>query len=162
MPVEPVADGLGPDRPEDDAWLQGGCGCGAAEASSNRYFASPEYRRVYDDSLAFYRGLGPVVGASLADDALDYKNAYSGAWPLDSPSSSPLSPPLHLLLPSPLPPISPPPPPPRRAADAAPRLRAPVFDVVHVATIHNASIPAASLLMPSVRARLYALASEHE
>lgn len=38
----------------------------------------------------------------------------------------------------------------------------PVFDLVNVATIHNASIASSSLLSPSVLARLHNLASIHE
>ncbi|RDA85620.1 hypothetical protein CP532_3531 [Ophiocordyceps camponoti-leonardi (nom. inval.)] len=37
-----------------------------------------------------------------------------------------------------------------------------IFDLINVATIHNASIPSSSLLTPSTRARLYQLASTHE
>ncbi|PFH56854.1 hypothetical protein XA68_15849 [Ophiocordyceps unilateralis] len=37
-----------------------------------------------------------------------------------------------------------------------------IFDLINVATIHNASIPSASLLTPSTRARLFHLASAHE
>ncbi|POR39806.1 Uncharacterized protein TPAR_00026, partial [Tolypocladium paradoxum] len=37
-----------------------------------------------------------------------------------------------------------------------------IFDLINVATIHNASIPAANLLDDSTRARLYDLASVHE
>ncbi|KJZ73475.1 hypothetical protein HIM_07031 [Hirsutella minnesotensis 3608] len=37
-----------------------------------------------------------------------------------------------------------------------------IFDLINVASIHNASIPSSSLLTPEVRARLYNLASAHE
>ncbi|RCI14812.1 hypothetical protein L249_6734 [Ophiocordyceps polyrhachis-furcata BCC 54312] len=37
-----------------------------------------------------------------------------------------------------------------------------IFDLINVATIHNATIPSSSLLTPSTRARLFQLASTHE
>ncbi|KAM4055052.1 Histidine acid phosphatase [Hirsutella rhossiliensis] len=114
VPVDPVGDGDSADRPEDNAWLQGGSGCVNAEVSSNGYFASAEYRATYDGSLDFYRRLLPVVNATYDEDAVSFKNAYS------------------------------------------------IFDLINVATIHNASIPSSSLLTPAALARLYSLASAHE
>ncbi|PHH88775.1 hypothetical protein CDD83_7070 [Cordyceps sp. RAO-2017] len=116
VPVEPVAAAAAAaaERPEDNAWLQGGTGCVNAEVSSNSYFASADYKRAYDGSLDFYQSLLPVVNGTYGPAAANFKNAYS------------------------------------------------IFDLVNVATIHNASIPSSSLLSGATRARLLELASEHE
>lgn len=65
------------DRPEDNAWLQGGSGCVNAEVSSNAYLASAEYRHDYSETLDFYRGLLPVINGTYGEDEASFKNGYS-------------------------------------------------------------------------------------
>ncbi|PHH78780.1 hypothetical protein CDD80_6236 [Ophiocordyceps camponoti-rufipedis] len=76
VPVDKAETKAG-DRPEDNAWLQGGSGCVNAEVSSNAYLASAEYRRDYSETLEFYRGLLPVINGTYGEDEANFKNGYS-------------------------------------------------------------------------------------
>ncbi|KND94948.1 hypothetical protein TOPH_00217 [Tolypocladium ophioglossoides CBS 100239] len=114
VPVDALADAASSAKSEDNAWLQGGSGCGNAVVSSNTYFTSAAYKETYDDSRDFYQRLLPVINGTYGADAANFKNGYA------------------------------------------------VFDLINVATIHNASIPASNLLDNSTRARLYDLASVQE
>ncbi|PHH79881.1 hypothetical protein CDD82_2106 [Ophiocordyceps australis] len=62
---------------EDSAWLQGGSGCSRAQVSSNDYLTTPDYRRDFDDSRAFYQSLLPVINHTYDEAAATFKNAYS-------------------------------------------------------------------------------------
>lgn len=87
VPVDAVADAASAAKSEDNAWLQGGSGCGNAVVSSNGYFTSAGYKQTSDDSKDFYRRLLPVINGTYGPDAANFKNGYSSAFPPLRPSA---------------------------------------------------------------------------
>ena len=79
IPVSLVSSGTGS---EDNGWLQDASGCGNAVLSSNNYFSSAEYKNLLNLSQPFYTRLDPVVNATFAQSAINYKNAYSSIYSL--------------------------------------------------------------------------------
>ncbi|KAL8806965.1 MAG: hypothetical protein Q9182_000946 [Xanthomendoza sp. 2 TL-2023] len=120
---------------EDSAWLQGSSNCALATASSNQYFTSSSYNQLLASTSDFYKSLTPLINATFSPDQISYKNAYT------SKSSGPPSvreikcKPMNLL----------------------------VFDILNVASIHNASLPTSSPpLTESTLFQLRTLADHHE
>lgn len=99
---------------EDSTWLQGTSDCAKAEISSNQYFTSDEYNRMYDETRDFYQSLLPVISGMFSEEDATFENAYT------------------------------------------------IYDYINTATIHNSTIPSASLLTPSTLSQLHTLANTHE
>ncbi|KAK5166144.1 uncharacterized protein LTR77_008405 [Saxophila tyrrhenica] len=99
---------------EDSTWLQGTSDCAKAEVSSNEYFVSDEYRRLYDSTRDFYRNLLPVISGMFSEDDATFENAYE------------------------------------------------IWDYINVATIHNNTIPSASLLTDRTLFQLRTLADAQQ
>lgn len=95
IPIQTVTTGT---ASEDSAWLQGAGNCANAIASSNAYFASPEYGQLLEGTKGFYESLAPVVNGTFGEGDLSYKNAYASAYSLLSVSLFLFPNPGHLFL----------------------------------------------------------------
>ena len=79
IPIQTVTTGT---ASEDSAWLQGAGNCANAIASSNAYFANPDYKELLEETREFYESLAPVVNGTFGEEDLSYKNAYASAYSL--------------------------------------------------------------------------------
>jgi len=119
---------------EDSAWLQGAGNCANAIVSSNNYYQSLQYMSFLNRTRDFYTSIAPTVNATFTPDQINFENAYT--------SQSTLS---HLPL------FNPP--------NTHHHL---VFDLLNVASIHNASFPSSDLITNSTLDQLRTLADTHE
>jgi hypothetical protein len=62
---------------EDSTWLQGTSDCAKAEISSNEYFTSDEYNRMYEETKGFYKNLLPVISGMFSEEDATFENAYT-------------------------------------------------------------------------------------
>ncbi len=66
---------------EDSTWLQGTSDCAKAEISSNEYFTSNEYNKLYSSTQDFYRRLMPVISSEFNESNANFENAYTSmSW----------------------------------------------------------------------------------
>ncbi|KAM0564421.1 hypothetical protein ACHAPJ_000634 [Fusarium lateritium] len=77
IPIASVESAASDKNSESSAWLQGNSGCTNAEASSNEYFSSSDYKQIYKDTETFYQDLVPVIGKTYGKDAANFQNAYT-------------------------------------------------------------------------------------
>ncbi|KAJ4271765.1 hypothetical protein NW762_000471 [Fusarium torreyae] len=77
IPIASVESAASDKNSESSAWLQGNSGCTNAEASSNEYFSSSDYKQIYKDTEKFYQDLVPVIGKTYGKDAANFQNAYT-------------------------------------------------------------------------------------
>ena len=80
IPIQTVTSGTGS---EDSAWLQGAGNCANAIVSSNNYYASPEYKSMYDSTMGFYQSLVPVMNATFNSSQANFMNAYTSKFCLN-------------------------------------------------------------------------------
>ncbi|KAL4819794.1 histidine phosphatase superfamily [Aspergillus spinulosporus] len=62
---------------EDSAWLQGTTDCNKAKVSSDSYYESELYKRLYDETKDFYQSLSPLINTSFSEADMSFRNAYS-------------------------------------------------------------------------------------
>lgn len=74
IPVQVVSTGA---NSENSAWLQGSTNCANAQVSSNNYFMSDSYNTTLSKTKAFYNGVYPMVERTFAQNATNFKNAYT-------------------------------------------------------------------------------------
>ena len=74
IPVELVESGTGS---EDSSWLQSTSSCYKAELSSNDYFESNQYNKLYKSTENFYQKLLPIIRPVFNETTANYKNAYT-------------------------------------------------------------------------------------
>ena len=74
IPLQTVSTGAGS---ENAAWLQGSTNCANAQLSSNDYFASPSYKKLYESTMSFYKGISPMIRSTFAANQTNFKNAYT-------------------------------------------------------------------------------------
>jgi hypothetical protein len=128
----PIEDTTSGSGSEDNGWLQSSSGCASAVASSNEYFLSKEYQDLLVSTQELYNSIAPAIDGVFSGSQVSFKNAYT------SISAS-------------IPSLT------RIFADAIT-----VYDYVHVAEIHNATIPSANLLTNDTLFQLQTLADAHE
>lgn len=135
IPINAVASASSSSNAENSGWLQGSSGCGNAVVSSNNYLSSSEYLSTLNSTNGFYQGLLPVINTTFNSSQASFKNGYTSKF---SPGQySRLVPKISLTT-------------------------RPVYDYVHVATIHNSSIPSDDLLTNDTLNELFWLANAHE
>jgi hypothetical protein len=74
IPVQVVSTGA---NSENSAWLQGSTNCANAQTSSNNYFMSEAYNTTLSNTRSFYSGVYPMVERTFAQNATNFKNAYT-------------------------------------------------------------------------------------
>lgn len=74
IPVQVVSTGA---NSENSAWLQGSTNCANAQISSNNYFMSEAYNTTLSNTKLFYNGVYPMVERTFAQNATNFKNAYT-------------------------------------------------------------------------------------
>ncbi|KAF5857372.1 hypothetical protein ETB97_005907 [Aspergillus alliaceus] len=62
---------------EDNTWLQDATGCQNAKVSSNSYYSSALYNKIYDSSKDFYNSLSPLLNSTFAENKISFKSAYT-------------------------------------------------------------------------------------
>lgn len=74
IPVALVESGSGS---EDSSWLQSTSACYNAEISSNDYFTSSAYNKLYQSTQGFYKRLLPILKPVFNSSTANYENAYT-------------------------------------------------------------------------------------
>lgn len=82
--IIPVAQSTTGTGSEDQAWLQGASNCQKAIVSSNSYFYSDEYNKMFQSTQEFYTGLTPMVNATFSKNEISFKNGYASMFKADS------------------------------------------------------------------------------
>ncbi|KAL8856408.1 MAG: hypothetical protein Q9178_006978 [Gyalolechia marmorata] len=134
IPIQPITSGGGS---EDNSWLQASTNCAEALVSSNKYFSSSEYNDILASTTDFYKPLTPSINATFSADQASFRN------PQTSKSLLYYS---NAVLGS------------VNSTNRGPK----VFDLLNVASIHNASLPDSALLTNSTLFQLRTLADRHE
>lgn len=68
---------------EDSTWLQGTSDCAKAEISSNEYYTSDEYNKLYASTMDFYKKLVPVISGEFNETTATFENAYESKQPFN-------------------------------------------------------------------------------
>ena len=133
VPIQLITSGAGS---EDNPWLQASTNCAEALVSSNKFFSSSEYNDLLASTTDFYKPLTPQINATFSADQISFNNAYTSKSLLQYSNA---------VLNS------------ENSANQDPK----VFDLLNVASIHNASLPD-SALTNSTLFQLRTLGDRHE
>jgi hypothetical protein len=116
---------------EDSGWLQDASSCQNAKTSSNSYFESKEYKDLAASTKDVYAGVVPAINGVIGADQVSFKNGYIGKIQVH-----------EILHPN------------RILTESI------VYDILHVASIHNTSTPTSP--SNTTLTQLRTLADAHE
>ncbi|KAE8354575.1 histidine phosphatase superfamily [Aspergillus coremiiformis] len=88
---------------EDNTWLQDATGCNNAKVSSNSYYSSSLYNRLYGSTTDFYHSLSSLLNGTFTESQMTFKSAYTiydylNVATIHNTSNIPTSSQLHQLL----------------------------------------------------------------